>query len=288
MAVFSTIGNIIASDKQSDAIDRSSDISQENLETVLRYQDEVRQDNKALFDPYMQGGVAANQQLNALLGLAPPPQAIPTSNPPLQPQPVQPNRNQQLGIEASLSPGGSFDGRVTNGAGLPYGLGDNFMRTGTFNNGAFDQDRQIALQQPGLAQSNPQDSAFENFRNSTGYEFRLGEGLDAVTSAYAGIGGLQSGAAMRGINDYAQNYASNEFGNYAGLLSQQQAVGAGAASSVAGVNQDFANNATAASNLASTNAANAALAQGQSAANVWSGLGNSLGGAAGVAYGILG
>lgn len=108
----------------------------------------------------------------------------------------------------------------------------------------------------------PQESAFDTFRNSTGYQFRLGEGLDAVRSAYAGIGGLQSGAAQRAINEYGQNFASNEFGNYMNALSGQQAVGAGTASSLAGVGQNFAGTVINSNNLNSANQMNAQLSSG--------------------------
>jgi hypothetical protein len=53
-----------------------------------------------------------------------------------------------------------------------------------------------------------------NFTTSPGYQFRLDQGLQGVNAGYAARGLLKSGGAMKGINDYAQNTASNEYGNW--------------------------------------------------------------------------
>ena len=127
----------------------------------------------------------------------------------------------------------------------------------------------------------PQEAAFDTFRNSTGFQFRRDEGMDAVRSAYAGIGGLQSGAAMRGIAEYGQNFASNEFANYLNALGAQQAVGAGAASAGAGVTQNFAGTVIDSNNF---NAQNQMAAQ-LSRQNVF---GNMLGTVGGGVLGYLG
>lgn len=137
-----------------------------------------------------------------------------------------------------------------------------------------------ATGQVGQTAQQAAEGAFDIFRNSTGYQFRLGEGMDAVTSAYAGIGGLQSGAAMRGINEYGQNFASNEFGNYMNALGGQQAVGAGAASSLAGVGQNYANTVINSNNYNTQNQMAAQLGK----QNVF---GNMLGTVGGGALGFL-
>jgi hypothetical protein len=128
-------------------------------------------------------------------------------------------------------------------------------------------------------------SALNNFANSAGMQFQLQQGTNALNNLYAARGMVQSGAAMKGINDYAQQTAlNNYFMPYMGLLGQQQAVGAGAASSIAGVGQNFG--ATAAGingqmgNALQSGAdarSNAALASGMANANMWSGIGSSLG-----------
>lgn len=105
-------------------------------------------------------------------------------------------------------------------------------------------------------------SGFDAFRGSSGFQFRLSEGLRALNHGYAGRGMLESGAAMKGINNYAQNMASNEFGNYAQMLQQQQQLGFGGASALAGVGQNMVNNVTSNNMSAADARANAALMGG--------------------------
>lgn len=51
------------------------------------------------------------------------------------------------------------------------------------------------------------------FEASPGYEFRKQEGLDAVNSSASAGAGILRGSTLKALNDYAQNYASNEFQN---------------------------------------------------------------------------
>lgn len=117
-------------------------------------------------------------------------------------------------------------------------------------------------------------TAFDNYKNSTGYQFRLNQGLDAVNSGYAGAGTLKSGAAMQAINDYASGMASQEFGNYLNALGNQQALGFSAASAQAGVGQNYANNIGNIAMQNGANQANAALASSQNWANTLGSVGS--------------
>lgn len=60
--------------------------------------------------------------------------------------------------------------------------------------------------------------AFDNYRDSTGYQFRLDQGLGAITGGAASRGLLNSGATARALQGYGQNLASQEFGNYLGQI----------------------------------------------------------------------
>lgn len=106
-------------------------------------------------------------------------------------------------------------------------------------------------------------TGFDNFRNSTGYQFRLGEGMNALNSGYAGAGVLQSGAALRGAQEYGQNFASNEFGNYLNALGNQQQIGLAGTTGQVALGQSYLGNVSA-NNMAAADAnANAALIRGQ-------------------------
>jgi hypothetical protein len=115
----------------------------------------------------------------------------------------------------------------------------------------------------GLGGQPAQTAGFDQFRKSTGYQFRLREGMNQLNSGYAGAGVLQSGAAMRGAQEYGQNFASNEYSNYMGLLDNQQRLGLSATMGQAGLGQSYVGGVTANNNGASQDQANAALIRGQ-------------------------
>jgi hypothetical protein len=50
-------------------------------------------------------------------------------------------------------------------------------------------------------------------QNDPGYQFRLSQGLQALQQSAAGQGQLNTGGTLKGIEDYAQNDASQEFQN---------------------------------------------------------------------------
>jgi hypothetical protein len=52
----------------------------------------------------------------------------------------------------------------------------------------------------------------EDFVRDPGYEFRMGEGNKGIDRAFASRGGTNSGAALKAIARFNQDYASNEFG----------------------------------------------------------------------------
>jgi hypothetical protein len=56
------------------------------------------------------------------------------------------------------------------------------------------------------------------FQASPGYQFRLGEGIKELEKRGSAMGTTLSGSQLKGIQDYAQNLASQEYGNYLGQL----------------------------------------------------------------------
>lgn len=127
--------------------------------------------------------------------------------------------------------------------------------------------------------------AFQAFKDSAGYQFAVDEAMRALNHGYAAGGQLQSGAAAKGIADYVQNMAlQNYFFPYMNYLGGQQAMGAQSGAAIAGVGSNFGN--TAANINANMGGAiqsganalsNAAIANGVANANLWSGVGSSLG-----------
>lgn len=200
--------------------------------------------------PWQQSGLAANNRINALLGL-------PTNN---------------------MGGANVFDSYVQSNPDLmaEYGrVGGQFGNMADYgqyhwNTFGRNEGRTLPSQQTGADATAAARSAFDQFRNSTGYDFRLKQGFNALNSGYAGAGSIKSGAAMKGINDYGQNMASQEFANYMAMLGNQQSVGANAASAQAGVSQNMGNSLANIYTNQGDNLANAALAKGGS------GFGNAL------------
>jgi hypothetical protein len=115
--------------------------------------------------------------------------------------------------------------------------------------------------------------AFQNWQNSTGYQFQLKQGQDSVTAALGAKGLTDSGAALKALTQYGQNAAQGSFQTYLGDLTQQQGVGLSAASAQAGVGQNYANAVSNNNNTAANASENASLSMGSS---INSALGNAV------------
>jgi hypothetical protein len=104
--------------------------------------------------------------------------------------------------------------------------------------------------------------AYQQWQNSTGYQFRLKQGQDSVMAALGAKGMTDSGAALKALTQYGQDYATNDFQTYYGDLTGQQGVGLTAASAQAGVGQSYANAVSSNNNTAAAAQENAALNTG--------------------------
>lgn len=106
-------------------------------------------------------------------------------------------------------------------------------------------------------------NAFKNFIGNSDYGFQFGQGANAINSGYAGAGTLQSGAAMKGLEDYRQNLQAGYRGEFNAMLGGQQSVGLNAAGAQAGVATNYGNAVMANNTNAGNAAANALLIKGQ-------------------------
>jgi len=145
-------------------------------------------------------------------------------------------------------------------------------------------------------------------QNDPGYQFRLAQGQKALEASAAARGGLLTGGTSKAINDYAQNSASNEYGNVynralqnyqtnyntfsndqANLFNRLSALsGTGqiSANQLSGAGQNFANNSGSilmgSAGQQGVDAQNAAQARGSgyiNQANAYGNMANNLGGA---------
>ena len=70
---------------------------------------------------------------------------------------------------------------------------------------------------------------YGGYTKTPGYDFRLQQGQDSLQAGAAARGGLYSGAAMRDLLKYGQDYGSAEYGNYLSRLGARADTGMGAA-----------------------------------------------------------
>ena len=111
--------------------------------------------------------------------------------------------------------------------------------------------------------------------NDPGYAFRLNEGIKALDRSAAARGGLLSGAQLKAVNRYGQEYAANEYANAFNRQQLERASILNPLQSVAGQAQTSANTLTnAAGNLGAGEAA-ALMAGGNAMAANTLGAGNA-------------
>lgn len=135
-----------------------------------------------------------------------------------------------------------------------------------------------------------------DYKADPGYNFRLTEGIKALDRSAAARGNLLSGAQLKGISRYGQDFASNEYqnaynryqtdqGNQYNRLANMAGLGQTANTAIQQAGSTYGTNV---GNLTMANAANqgnAQLAAGQAKASSYQGFGNALGSIAGGNYG---
>jgi len=70
----------------------------------------------------------------------------------------------------------------------------------------------------GLGDPAAGQQGFQNYLDSTGYQFELGEGVNAINSSAAARGAINSGATLKALQRYGQGLAGQRFDNYLNQL----------------------------------------------------------------------
>lgn len=108
-------------------------------------------------------------------------------------------------------------------------------------------DQLLALQMPfieaGTGAVNKLSDVFvtgdQPFAPSPGYDFRLQEGVNALDRSAAARGRLLSGPQLRGVTEFGQNFATNEFNNEFNRLSAIAGTGQVGTGQVGGASNIF-------------------------------------------------
>jgi len=82
-----------------------------------------------------------------------------------------------------------------------------------------------------------QQQAFNNAKNSSGYNFNLQQGTDAITGNAATNGLLNSGSTLKAVSNYGQNTANNFLQQYIQNQSGLAGLGIQANNSITGAGQ---------------------------------------------------
>ncbi|PPC95240.1 MAG: hypothetical protein CTY33_00350 [Methylotenera sp.] len=166
-------------------------------------QEQARRQAMELVDPYTDLGRGASRKLAELLGVAEPEGYA--KRPELQ------DFEDQLRDEHFRKYGKDY-GRNSNVAGQT-------VRAKKMYNDALQQwesgREDYLAKNPGSRGDGGLLKSFtnEDFVKDPGYEFRQAEGEKGINRALAARGGFNSGAALKALDRYNQDYASNEFSN---------------------------------------------------------------------------
>jgi hypothetical protein len=115
---------------------------------------------------------------------------------------------------------------------------------------------------------------YEGYQQSPGYEFRLQEGVDAIDASGAAAGNLFSGATLKRLNRFGQDFATADYTNHLNRLFNLSGSGQNAAAGLGSLGANFA----AQGSNALANAGNAQAAGAINTTNAINGfLGNAVG-----------
>ena len=122
------------------------------------------------------------------------------------------------------------------------------------------------------------DFSMADYTADPGYGFRLSEGMKQLGHTAAGRGGLISGGTMKGLQDYAQNSASQEYGNAFNRYQTNRANQLQSLGSLMSSGQAAASNQAGAAGQYGVNAGNTTMAAGNAYAAGQLGQANTLAG----------
>lgn len=276
-AVIGGIGSAISSGNSNKAISQATAAQQQSTTESNALVRDIYNQNKGVLSPFVTRGNAAGAAMNALLGLGGAEMSGPGAAQAYFPEAAA--NDPRYATYGTPGYGGPV-AAVGRSVGQEYPFLDDPVQ-GDSGYLPPTQPSAFAGTPTTAGGTSAYQAAFDNFRNSTGYQFRMGEGMKSLNTGYAARGLLNSGAAQKAALNYGQNIASGEFGNYMGYLGNQQGVGLSAGNALAGVGTNYANSITSNNQNMADSLSNAALLKSQNNNALISGMtgmaGNALG-----------
>lgn len=175
-----------AASQQAQAAEKAAQLQYQASQNALGFQEGQYQNSQSEIAPWLQSGSGALTNLDYLLGIQQPSSTVPGAN---------------------NSPGAG----VTAGQGTNGGAGNPVNVTSSPNTslGGFGS---LLQSYPGGPFKAP--SAQDLQQNDPGYQARMNIGTQALQQSAAARGNLLTGGTGKALNQYAQDYASNEYNNY--------------------------------------------------------------------------
>lgn len=115
-----------------------------------------------------------------------------------------------------------------------------------------------------------------DFEQDPGYQFRLNEGTKALQASAAARGGLNSGATLKALTRYGQDYGSSEYDKAYNRFNNDQSARFNRLSSIAGIGQTANNTMANAGTNYANNVSQNQMAAGNAQAAGTVGMANSL------------
>jgi hypothetical protein len=263
------VGGLIGADSDRHAANQQRDAAAESNATQRYFYDTSRAD----YAPYRQAGYGALDQINALLGINAPRQnafSSPAANPGTDPNALRsqllPQYTSQRWVDGTQGQGdnvgtyfGGHQDTSVDEAGLQAAIQARMAQQGTANT------------QP-VQQYNP-GNALNALQNTPGYQFGLSQGQAAIDRSAASRGGLYSGATLKALQRYGQDYGSTKLGEQFNRLASVAGLGQTATSGTANAGMNAGNQ------IGQTQASlgNALAANTLNGANRWGNVASSIG-----------
>lgn len=274
MPVGSIVGGIMgnkAGKQQAKAIQEATDKS-------IAFQKDMFNQSKQITAPWTEVGGNALNQLGMLMGFGPASSMAGGFNNSMW-QPYQdpakrktPVRDALMGTTAFTAPGVTIRAEDREGF-YPGGQPVAAPTPATAGTAAYSAPTGSQPWQTPEGRAAAQDSAFNAFYTSPGYQFRLGEGIKALDASAAARGRLLSGSQTKAVQQYGEGLAASEYGDYWNRLA-----------SLAGAGQTSASGTASQAGATGANVGNTILQGGIGAGNARASGYNALG--QGIANGI--
>ena len=269
-----------AASTQASAADRAAQLQYQASQEALQFQKQQFAQQQANMLPWLQSGAGALANLDYLLGITPATgggystSGTPTANTSTLQRPTVPTGLAGMGqvIGSKLSPQYELGQPGSNPIPANGSTGPNQINASPNTSlGAFG-----SLMQPFGEQFSAPTALTE--QSDPGFQARLKLGTDALERSAAARGGVLTGGTAKALDTYAQDYASNEYGNVYSrayndwatkynVYNQNQTNQYNRLASLAGVGQQTANQmglmSQNASNNVSSNLLNTAAQMGQ-------------------------